>query len=98
MNQERFSNLTVLNSHKERTAKFAPHPPLQKRWSSAPHSKNCSAGPVLVSTGVNTEFKCIFRLNAAFFIFDNDYDNGSLEGNVWAPVLACLKKFTMICI
>ena len=32
-----FSNLTVLNSHKERTAKFAPHhPPLQKRWSPAP--------------------------------------------------------------
>ena len=27
MNQERFSNLKVLNSHKERKAKFAPHPP-----------------------------------------------------------------------
>ena len=27
MTKERFSNLTVLNSHKERTAKFAPTPP-----------------------------------------------------------------------
>ena len=26
MTKERFSNLTVLNSHKERTAKFAPNP------------------------------------------------------------------------
>ena len=26
MTQERFSNLTVLNSHKERTAKFPPPP------------------------------------------------------------------------
>ena len=46
--KERFSNLTVLNRHNEKTAKFAPtlphfhfkrggHPPL--------HFKNCSPGP-----------------------------------------------------
>ena len=33
----------------ERTAKIGPSTPipLQKRWSPAPHFKNCSAGPVL---------------------------------------------------
>ena len=40
MTQERFSNLTVLNSHKERTAKsLIPHThtrTLQKRWSLVP--------------------------------------------------------------
>ena len=37
MTKEGFSNLTVLNGHKERTAKFAPTPtPLQKRWSPTP--------------------------------------------------------------
>ena len=44
------TNLTVLNSHKERTAKFnllLPPPP-QSRWlfdHRPPHFKNCSAGP-----------------------------------------------------
>ena len=44
MTQERFSNLTVLNSHKKRTAKFAPPPPtaapIQKRWSPDPALKS----------------------------------------------------------
>ena len=38
---ERSNNLTVLNSHKERTAKFAlspPPPPPQSKWSPAPHT------------------------------------------------------------
>ena len=47
MTQEGFSNLTVLNSHKERTAKFAhPHHPHFKRGGNwPPHFKNCSVGP-----------------------------------------------------
>ena len=48
MTQERFSNLTVLNSHKERTAKSAPPP--------RPNSKEVASHPstlkyYYVSTG-----------------------------------------------
>ena len=43
MNQEKFSNLTVLNSHKERPAKFAPH--FKRGCHLPPHFKNCSTGP-----------------------------------------------------
>ena len=47
MTQERFSNLTVLNSHKERTAKFTPPPippPQFKRGGYRPsYLKICSA-------------------------------------------------------
>ena len=42
MTKERFSNLTVLNSHKERTAKFAPTP--------HPTSKDVVAGPRTLKT------------------------------------------------
>ena len=42
MAQERFSNLTVLNSHKERTAKFAlSHPP-----PNPPHTPQCRWSPL----------------------------------------------------
>ena len=48
MTQEKLGNLTVLNSHKERTAKFAHHAPHFKRGGHRPpHAKNCSAGPGL---------------------------------------------------
>ena len=35
----------VLNSHKKRTAKFAPPPPFQKRWSPAPANYKLLRGP-----------------------------------------------------
>ena len=44
MAQERFTNLTVLNSHKDRTAKFAPappHPNFKRGGHRPPHFKNC---------------------------------------------------------
>ena len=45
--KERFSNLTVLNSHKEGTAKNAPLPPHLNVGGHRPlHLKNCSPGPV----------------------------------------------------
>ena len=47
MTQERLGNLTVLNSHKERTAKFAPHPHFKRGGQSPPDSKNCSTAPGL---------------------------------------------------
>ena len=50
MTKERFSNLTVLNSHKERTARFTPTPPprlhFKRGGHRAPLFKKCSAGPV----------------------------------------------------
>ena len=47
MTQEGFSKLTVLNSHKERTAKFAHplHPHFKRGGNWPPHFKNCSVGP-----------------------------------------------------
>ena len=50
MTQERFSNLTVLNSHKEWTTKFAPSSPtppapIQKRWSPTSALKKLLRGP-----------------------------------------------------
>ena len=45
MTQERFSNLTVLNSHKERTAKFAPTLPYP-----ASTSKEVVTGPRSLKT------------------------------------------------
>ena len=49
-----FSNLTVLKSHKERTAKFAPPPPppppyFKRGGLRPPHFKSCSSGPALQS-------------------------------------------------
>ena len=41
MTKERVNNLTVLNSHKERTAKFAPTPPPPST------SKEVVTGPAL---------------------------------------------------
>ena len=44
MTQERFGNLTVLNIHKERTAKFPPTPPPH------PTSKEVVTGPRALKT------------------------------------------------
>ena len=55
MTQERFSNLKVLNSQKERTAKFAlpPHQYHFKRGGHRPpYFKNCSEGPPLLRVSV----------------------------------------------
>ena len=53
MTQERFGNLTVLNSHKKRTAKFPPlpvHPtPLLKKWSPAPVLQKLLRGPCYIA-------------------------------------------------
>ena len=57
MTQERFSNLTVLNSQKERTTKFEP-PPAHHHYHfitgghQPQHFKNCSAGPALLRVSV----------------------------------------------
>ena len=48
MTQERFSNLTVLNSHKERTAKLAPTPPHTHT------SKEVVTGPLSLKTALRT--------------------------------------------
>ena len=46
MTQEKLGNLTVLNSHKERTAKFAHHAPhFKKGGHRSPHAKNLLCGP-----------------------------------------------------
>ena len=53
MTLERFGNLTVLNSHKKRTAKFPPlalHPtPLLKKWSPAPVLQKLLRGPCYIA-------------------------------------------------
>ena len=48
MTQERFSNLTVLNSHKERTGKFASDPP------DSPTLKEVVTGPRPLKTAPRT--------------------------------------------
>ena len=55
MTQERFSNLKVLNSQKERTAKFSPpphHHHFKRGGHRPPYFKNCSAGPPLLRVSV----------------------------------------------
>ena len=47
MTQERFSNLAVLNCHKERTAKFAPPPP-QCTWPLPPRTLKTAPQALLV--------------------------------------------------
>jgi len=97
MTQERFSNLKVLNSPKERTAKFAPHPPLQKRWSPPPHSKNCSAG--LGTTTVSPSLSFGRDLSPSPFykdlgvIFDS---NLSFDSHVNNPSYSLLGKLCQI--
>ena len=49
MTKERFSNLTVLNSHKERIAKLAPTPPPPR-----PTSKEVVTGPHTLKTAPRT--------------------------------------------
>ena len=84
MTQEGFSNLTVLNSHQEGTAKFAhPHHPHFKRGGSwPPHFKNCSVGPACT----NKHAKCmlwliflyqlifIFALSLGMVIYANEFE------------------------
>ena len=58
MTKERFSNLTVLNSRKERTVKLAPTrpPPLPLHFKRGGHRppqfKNCSADPETFGTEI----------------------------------------------
>ena len=54
MIKERFSNLTVLNSHKERTAKLAPTPLVhfKRGGHRPPQFKNCSADPEAFGTEI----------------------------------------------
>ena len=47
MTQKRFSNLTVLNSHRERTANFPPPPPSSKEVITGPHTLK-TAPPALI--------------------------------------------------
>ena len=81
MTQEGFSNLTVLNSHKERTAKFVHplHPHFKKGGNWPPHFKNCSVGPAytvykhVIYCGACTNKHAMCMLWLIFFISVNFY-------------------------
>ena len=62
MNQERFSNLTVLNSHKERTAKFASPPP-------RPNSNEVVTGPRTLKSAARALTTKLISLRAISLLF-----------------------------
>ena len=49
--KERFSNMTVLNSHKRENSPPNPAPHFKRGSHRPPHFKNCSAGPVVANVG-----------------------------------------------
>ena len=49
--KERFSNMTVLNSHKGENSLPTPAPHFKRGGHRPPHFKNCSAGPVVANVG-----------------------------------------------
>ena len=73
--KERFSNMTVLNSHKERTVPPPRH--LKRGGHRPPHFKNCSAGPVvqtldlwkrdLISQNIKNQKREVQRLLQSWF-------------------------------
>ena len=80
MAQERFSNLTVLNSHKERTAKFAAPPTSKEMVTGRLHFKNCSVDPYFVIWNFVQTFDNIWR--KLYFEMPSTYIRSTTECKV----------------